>query len=79
MRKGSLLAFILLAGFTIIAFGLDTLDGYKYYSSPWRGDYYELYSWAPGATLAFALAIFYIFGVWAIYNIAKYHGHNAVR
>jgi hypothetical protein len=78
LRKGGLLAFILWAGITIIAFGLDIATGYdKVYG--WGGAHLELITWAPIVSAVFGPAIAYAFGVWAIYNNAKRHERNAVR
>jgi hypothetical protein len=79
LRKGGLLAFIVWASLTAIAFIADAIDGYSYSSrlSPYssgpiqmRG---ELYSWALQVTGILALAILVIFSVWAIYTRVKFH------
>lgn len=65
--KGGLLAFMVWVGLTAIAFVVDTIDGP--HGLLRIGE--KLYAWAPKVTAIFALAIFVIFGVWAIYNITK--------
>jgi hypothetical protein len=78
LRKGGLLAFILWVGITIVAFGLDIASGYdKVYG--YRESHFELITWAPIVSAVFVPAIAYAFGVWAIYTVAKRHGHNTVR
>jgi hypothetical protein len=74
LRKGSLLAFMLWVGLSALAFGVDALDG----KGAWWGRY-ETFTWAPYVILVLFFLIPYIFGVWAIYSVAKRHNRNAVR
>lgn len=70
LRKGSLLAFIVWAGITIIGTGVFVLV-----DPSARGEW----TVPPAMGAICAPAILYAFGVWAIYTVAKRHNRNAVR
>jgi DNA-directed RNA polymerase subunit RPC12/RpoP len=71
LRKGGLLAFIIWAGLTAIAFVQDTIDGPRRTTGLPRMDHEALYSWAPQVTGILALAIAIIFCAWVIYTRVK--------
>ena len=66
---------MLWVGLSALAFWVDAIDGGM--ETRWGG--YETFTWAPYVMVVLFFLIPYIFGVWAIYSVAKRHGHNTVR